>query len=173
MSSYAPNMALGKPTESRRSNSPRRCYRGQPRRYLYYHGRPQDPRISPGQLRVKRARSPRRPNSRPAPEGAPQPNSPKKGIIVCIRLDPRRNSEVFDRRMSLKIINCLLESRLRQSLDSCQRGTPSCTPSAALGAPKGRDGSFEHQSTSAGNRVARDQEISAGQDHQGSCHIAS
>ena len=43
MSSYAPNMALGKPTEGRRSDSPRRCYRGQPRRCLFYHGRPQDP----------------------------------------------------------------------------------------------------------------------------------
>ena len=49
MSSYAPCTARGKPTERRRDNSPRRCYRGHPRRYLCYHGRPPDPRISPGQ----------------------------------------------------------------------------------------------------------------------------
>ena len=115
MSSYAPCTALGKPTESRHSNSPRRCYRGQPRRYLYYRGGPRDPRISPEQLLAKKARSPRRPSSRPAPEGTPQPNSLRKGVIVCVRLDPRPKSEGFDRRMSPKIVNCLLESRLRQS----------------------------------------------------------
>ena len=115
MSSYAPCTALGKPTENRHSNSPRRCYRGQPRRYLYYRGGPRDPRISPEQLLAKKARSSRRPNSRPPPEGTPQPNSSRKGIIVCIRLDPRPNSEGCDRRMSPKIFNCLLKSRLRQT----------------------------------------------------------
>ena len=68
MSSYAPCTALGKPTESRHSTSPQRCYQGQPRKYLSYQGRPQDPRISPGQLLAKRARSPRRPNSGPTPK---------------------------------------------------------------------------------------------------------
>ena len=63
-----PSTALGKTGESRRSNSPRRCNRGQPRRYLPYHGRLQDLRISPGQLLAKRARSARRPNSRSAPK---------------------------------------------------------------------------------------------------------
>ena len=68
-----------------------------------------------GNRLARKARSSRRPNSRPAPEGTPQPNNPMKGIIVCIRGDPRPNSEWFDRRMSPKIVNCLLESRLRQS----------------------------------------------------------
>ena len=45
-------------------------------------------------------------------KGAQQPNSPEKGIIVCIRLDPRHNSEVLGRRMSPEIVNCLLESSL-------------------------------------------------------------
>ena len=49
MSSYAPCMARGKPTECRCSNSHRRCYRGHPRRYLCYHSGPPDPRISPEQ----------------------------------------------------------------------------------------------------------------------------
>ena len=43
-------------------------------------------------------------------KGAQQPNTPKKGIIVCISLDPRRNSEVLDRRMAPGIVNCLLKS---------------------------------------------------------------
>ena len=68
-----------------------------------------------GNRLARKARSSRRPNSRPAPEGTPQPNSPRKGIIVCIRLDPRPNGEGFDRGMSPKIVNCILESRLRQS----------------------------------------------------------
>ena len=68
-----------------------------------------------GNIWARKARSPRQPNSRPAPEGTPQPNSPRKGIIVCIRVDSQPNSEGFDRRMSPKIVNCLLESRLWQS----------------------------------------------------------
>ena len=84
MSSYAPRMALGKPTENRRSNSPQRCYRGQPRRYLHHHGRPQDPRISPGQLLAKRARSPRRPNLRPTPKERSSRIAQRKGILVCM-----------------------------------------------------------------------------------------
>ena len=68
-----------------------------------------------GNKLARKARSSRRPNSRPAPEGTPQPNNPMKGIIVCIRGDPRPINEGFDRRMSPKIVNCLLESHLRQS----------------------------------------------------------
>ena len=67
-SSYTSSTALGKTKESRRSNSPRRCYRGQLREYLYYHGRLQDPRISPGQLQAKSARSERRSDSSSAPK---------------------------------------------------------------------------------------------------------
>ena len=111
MFSYAPSMTRGKPTESRRSNSPRRRYRGQPRRCLYHHGRPQDPRISPGQLLAKRARSPRRPNSRPTPKERSSRIARRKGIIVGIT-NPAVKSEVLDRRTSPEIVNYLLESSL-------------------------------------------------------------
>ena len=64
---------------------------------------------------ARKVKSPQRPNSRPALEGPPQPNNPRKGIIVSIRVDPRPNSVEFERRMSPKTVNCLLESHLRQS----------------------------------------------------------
>ena len=104
-----PSTALGKTGESRRSNSPRRCNRGQPRRYLYYHGRLQDPRISPGQLLARRARSARRPDSRSVPK---ERNSriARKGHRRLHKSGPAVQQRSTRPKDGPGIVNCLLKS---------------------------------------------------------------